>query len=178
MGAMSFLKTMFPFISAAASLGGPLGTMAANAVGKALGVDKVDASPNGIESAITKAGASPEQIAAMQKAEQDFQVEMQKLGFDHVEDLEKIAADDRANARSREIQVKDKMPMLLGLIVTSGFFGIVILMCFHAFPADTKDTLLMLLGALAVGWKDVMGYFFGSSAGSDAKNEIISNLSK
>jgi hypothetical protein len=83
MGAMSFLKTMFPFISAAASLGGPLGTMAANAVGKALGVDKVDASPNGIESAITKAGASPEQIAAMQKAEQDFQVEMQKLGFEH-----------------------------------------------------------------------------------------------
>jgi hypothetical protein len=175
---MSFLKTMFPFISAAASLGGPLGTMAANAVGKALGVDKVDASPNGIESAITKAGASPEQIAAMQKAEQDFQVEMQKLGFEHVEDLEKIAADDRANARSREIQVKDHTAEVGFYILTAGFFFTLWYVFGHGVKPETHDLSMIMVGVLGTGWTSAIAYFYGSSKGSDAKNEIISNLSK
>jgi hypothetical protein len=124
------------------------------------------------------AGATPEQLAAIQTADQQFQLNMQKLGFQHEEDLAQSAYADRASARMREVSLRDRMPTILGLFVTVGFFGLVGLMAFHAFPDKTRDVLMLLIGALTVGWKDVMGYYFGSSAGSDDKNEIISNLSK
>ena len=56
-------------------------------------------------------------------------------------------------------------PSSAGVMV--GFFGLLGLLAFHSFPNKTKDVLLILIGALAVGWKDVMGYYFGSSAGSE-----------
>lgn len=62
----SVFKNLFPFISAAASIGGPLGTLAANAVGGALGVN-VDPTQDGIDQAITDAQIKdPEALAKLQ----------------------------------------------------------------------------------------------------------------
>jgi hypothetical protein len=99
-GFVSGIRKAFPFISAAASLGGPFGVMAAAAVGKAIGADKP---PQGTEDSITNAlataMANPDQLLALKKAEQDFQVKMNEMGLD----LEKIAADDRASARAMQV---------------------------------------------------------------------------
>jgi len=174
MGFTDILKKSFPFLSAAASLGGPLGTMAAAAVGKALGLDKPPAgTSDSISNAIALAMADPAQRAAILEAERQFQLQMAELGYKDAEELAAIAAKDRDSARNREIQVKDKMPAILGLSVTVGFFSLVGLMAFHPFPEQTKDVFLILVGALTVGWKDVMGYYLGSSAGSDRKTDLL-----
>lgn len=37
-----------------------------------------------------------------------------------------------------------------------------------------KDALLILIGVVSASYKDVYGYFFGSSASSDRKTELLS----
>ena len=158
----------------ASGIPGPIGAVA-QIISAKLGKDvKPDA--DSISAAI--AGATPDQILKLKEDDQNFQVTIQKMGFEHDEDLANAAYADRANARAREVSIRDRMPAILGISVTVGFFGLVGLLAFHAFPEATKDTLLLLIGALTVGWKDVMGYYFGSSAGSQQKDATIANLSK
>lgn len=175
---MNFLKKLFPFISAAASLGGPLGVMAANAVGKAIGVDKVDPSPQGIADALKQAGATADVIAKVQEAEQQFALDMQKMGFQHVEDLEKIAADDRASAREREKVVRDKTPQFGFYIITVGFFGLLYWLMRAEPPAGSRDVLNIMLGALGTAWIAAVTYYYGSSAGSEQKNSLLAQKGK
>ena len=167
----SVFKTIFPYISAASSLGGPLATMAANAVGKALGVDGVAPSAESIQQAI--AGATPEQMLALKKAEQDFQLQLKELDIKSVADLEKIAADDRNSARNREIALKDRIPALLSLLVTIGFFGLLGYMLKYQIPSNNRDILNVMLGSLGTAWIAIITYYFGSSAGSARKSELL-----
>jgi hypothetical protein len=173
---MSFtdvLKKSFPFISAAASLGGPVGTMAASLVGKAIGIDKVPATADGISNAIATAFADPAQRAALIQAEQQFQLQMAELGYKDAEELASTAAADRANARGREIALKDKIPALLAILVTVGFFGVLGFMLTHTVPPTGRDAMLILLGSLGTAWTSIIAYYFGSSAGSDRKTELL-----
>jgi hypothetical protein len=173
---MSFtdvLKKSFPFISAAAGLGGPVGTIAASLVGKALGIDKVPATADGISNAIATAFADPAQRAQLVQAEQQFQLQMKELGYESAEQLAATDAADRASARSREVALKDKIPALLALLVTVGFFGVLWYMLTHQVPAASHDTMLLLLGSLGTAWTSIIAYYFGSSAGSDRKTELM-----
>jgi cation transport ATPase len=174
MGFTDVLKKSFPFISAAASLGGPLGTMAAGVVGKALNLDKSPApTVDGISNVIATALADPQQRAALIQAEQEFQKQMTELGYQHAEELEQTAAADRANARQREMTLKDKIPAALAIMVTLGFFGVLGFMLFRQVPPTGHDALLLMLGALGSAWTAVVAYYFGSSAGSDRKTELL-----
>lgn len=173
---MSFtdiLKKSFPFISAAASLGGPVGTIAASLVGKALGVDKVPATADGISNAMAAAFADPAQRAALIQAEQQFQIQMKELGYENAEQMLATDAADRANARGREIALKDKIPALLAILVTGGFFGVLWYMLRYTVPPTSHDTMLLLLGSLGTAWTSIIAYYFGSSAGSDRKTELL-----
>lgn len=174
MGFGSILKTAFPFISAAAGLGGPLGTMAANAVGQALGVEKVDPSPDGITAAITAAQSKdPDALLKLQDAENQFKLQMQKLGLDDAEKMAQMDVDDRANARARQIAVKDRTPAILAFTTTAGFFALLALLAYHAVPVQSEKLLDVMLGSLGTAWIGVMNYFFGSSSGSAAKTQIM-----
>lgn len=171
MGFKGVLKTMFPFISAAAGMGGPLGLMAANAVGSALGVDKP---PADLEAAIMTAQTKdPDAMLKLRQAEQDFQLQMERLGLESVEKMEQIAASDRASARAREIAVRDKIPAILAIAVTAGFFGLLALLIFHAVPAESREVLSVMTGALGTAWVSIVGYYFGSSSGSAAKTQLL-----
>ncbi len=77
-----FLKKAFPFISAAASFGGPLGTLAASTVGKALGVNTIGPTTDEISAAV--AGATPEQMVQLKQAEAELQAKLQHMGIEHV----------------------------------------------------------------------------------------------
>jgi len=173
---MSFndvVKKSFPFISAAASLGGPIGSMAASLLGKALNVGTIAPTSDGISTAIATALADPTQRAALIKAEQDFQAQMAELGYKDAETLAATAEADRANARDREVKLKDRVPALLAFLVTLGFFGVLAFMMFRSVPSAAHDALLLLLGSLSTAWTAVISYYFGSSAGSDRKTELL-----
>jgi hypothetical protein len=172
------LKKLFPFISAAASLGGPLGTMAANAVGKALGVDKIDPSADGVADAIA-ASKDPEAMLKLRQAEQNFQIEMEKMGFAHVEELERIAAADRDSARGREIKTGDSWtPRLIAGAVVVGWLFVQWFLLKHIIPAEMRDINMRSLGTLDMALGLVLGYYFGSSASSRNKDQALSDLAK
>lgn len=180
MGFKSILKTIgkttFPFITAAANLGGPIGVMAAAAVGNALGMD---VPPTDIEAAIAAAQVKdPDTLMKLKQADQAFELQMKKLGIDSAEQLEQIAAADRANARDREIAMHDKIPAILAISVTAGFFTLVALMIFHAVPTESKEVVSVMAGTLGTAWIGVMTYYFGSSAGSAAKSNTIAGQLK
>lgn len=172
-----FLKKLYPFLSTAAgTVGGPLGSVAANALGKALGIDKAD--PGLDELGAAYATATPEQRLAAAKEEHDFAEKMQAAGYDHAEKLETLAATDRDSARKREMTVRDKIPAALAIGVTVGFFGLLFFLLRHSPPADSKDVLNIMLGSLGTAWVSIIAYYFGSSAGSAAKNEMLANAGK
>jgi hypothetical protein len=173
---MSFsevMKKAFPFISAAASLGGPVGTIAATLVGKAIGVDNVEPTSDGISNAIATAFADPTQRAALIKAEQDFQAQMAELGYKDAEALAATAAADRASAREMQIQTKSILPGVLAVLVTFGFFGLLGLSAFHTMPKSSEKILDVMTGSLGTAWIMIITYYFGSSAGSDRKTELL-----
>ena len=91
------------------------------------------------------------------------------------------------SARNREIQIatSDAAPMLnkivtpvlaLGTVgLTFILFGVII---FTDVNAESKDILIYVLGALTSAVTMVLGYYFGSSAGSKEKDSKIKELMK
>jgi len=182
MGLTDILKKTFPFISAAASLGGPPAALAANLLGKALGTENqpapVEPTQAGVMAVLAKASATPEQLLAAQKAEIDLQLQKASLEPHHQEELERIAAADRASARERQIAVRDRVPAILALSVTVGFFALLFLMLKYPPPAANEKLLYLLLGTLSTAWVAIITYYFGSSAGSDRKTDLLGNLAQ
>lgn len=152
----------------AKTLGGPLAGVAVGALSKAL-LGKDGGTAAEIDAAL--AAASPEVIAAVRKADQDFEAEMGRQGID----LERINAADRDSARDREIKTGDKTPARLAFFVTVGFFGILCYLLKYGLPSDGGDALLIMLGSLGTAWTGIVAYYFGSSAGSKAKTDALAS---
>jgi hypothetical protein len=177
---VNFLKKLAPFLSAGLSLAGPYGAIASKILTPILGL-KPDSSAEDYSAALAK--ATPEQIEAIKQAEQQFQVQMKQLDIQSVDDLEKIAADDRASARNREIQVKDDTPRILAYLYAGGFFltlGAEIWMAvsgvnINPLASKSIDILLGVLTGMVLGTKE---YYFGSSAGSDKKTDLLGDIAK
>ena len=165
------LRTIFPFLSAAASLGGPPAVLAASILGKALGTDtsplQIEPTESGIVGALAKANASPDQMLQAQKAELEFQIQKAQLEPQHQEELERIAAADRDSARKREVAVKDTMPGQLAWLAVLSLMGCILLIAFGKLDGGARDAVLTLTGFVGASYKDVYGYFFGSSSGQD-----------
>jgi hypothetical protein len=176
-GVKGIFSKIMPFISAAAPLGGPAGVLAASVLGKVLGSTdnpaKVEPTANGIAAALSQISQDPVLIEKAREAEQQFQLQLKQLDIHSVEELEKLSADDRDSARKREVAVRDKMPGLLaGLSVVSLMFCICLIAFVHL-PDGAKEALLLLIGFVGASYKDVYAYYFGSSAGSDRKTDLL-----
>lgn len=162
------LKTVSPWIGTA--LGGPLGGLAVEAATQALGIS--DKTTEGLKAALS--GASQADMLALKKADQEFQFSMQALGYKQIADLEGIAANDRASARDMQKTVKSWVPAALSIITIGGFMGLLGGMLTGTLKTSDSQALLLMLGSLTTGQGMVMSYWFGSTAGSAAKTEIIS----
>ena len=150
----------------ARALGGPLAGAAVEQLSRAIfGDGAVD------EDALAEAllAATPEQVLAIKKAEQDFQIALRQAG---VEEL-RIAAGDRSSARERQIKMNDWTPSVLGAVVILGFFAVLGIMVAKKLPAGAETEFSIMLGALATMTAAVVNYFFGSSAGSREKTRLI-----
>jgi hypothetical protein len=162
----TILKAIAPWIGTA--LGGPLGGVAVSFAGKALGL--TDATQETLKTAL--AGMTPEQSLALKQADNDFQAHMQQLGFDHLDKLEALAVDNTKDARAMQVATKSWIPGTLAILITAGFFGILIGMMSGQLKTADNQALLIMLGALGAAWGAVVQYYFGSSAGSARKDEL------
>jgi hypothetical protein len=61
----------------------------------------------------------------------------------------------------------------LGAIVVLGFFALLYILSVIPIPADNKDSMQIVIGALVGAFVTIIGFFFGSSSGSQQKTEIM-----
>ncbi len=80
-----------------------------------------------------------------------------------------------ANACEREVQIRDGVPALLATLLTLGFFGILSAMMFFPIEKEAIQVVDVMLGALGTAWISCITYYFGSSHGSQIKNQLLTN---
>jgi len=158
---MDWLKQIAPTVATA--LGGPLAGMAVSAISKAIGVDE-----NKVQDMISDNKLTADQVAQLKLAEIELAKQAQELGLN----FEKLAVDDRKSAREMQATTRSMMPPILASAVTIGFFGIVVMMFFNQVDSN-NPAILMMLGSLGTAWTGIIAYYFGSSAGSQAKTEMM-----
>jgi membrane-bound ClpP family serine protease len=168
---MNLLESFGPLLgqlapTIATALGGPLAGVAVKTLSNAL-FGHEDATEDQISDAM--ASATPDQLAAIKKIDADFKVQMKSLDID----LERISAGDRDSARQMQRETKDWVPKVLAIVITLGFFGILIWMLLKGMPQTGTEALLMMLGALGTAWTGVINFYYGSSAGSKAKTDAM-----
>ena len=163
----------------AGMFGGPLASMGVTAVEGALGLAPGTAQSN--PDAVLAAMQNPDAAIKLAQVDADLKAKLMQGGID----LAKIGVDDTANARSREIQVKDWMPKLLGLGSTGLFAGTCLALVWamlsgHMPTLSNTDSILLgsIIGYIVNDHKQVLAYYFGSSLGSANKDVTISNLSQ
>jgi len=159
---MDWLRQIAPTIATA--MGGPLAGMAVSAISKAIGVD-----PEKVSDMIAGNKLTADQIAQVKIAEIELQKQAQELGLN----FEKLEVEDRKSAREMQAATRSMMPPLLAGAVTLGFFGILMMM-FIGRVDSNNPAILMMLGSLGTAWTGIIAYYFGSSAGSQAKTEMLS----
>ena len=157
---MDWLKQIAPTIATA--LGGPLAGLAVEAVSKAIGID-----PKDVTQTIAEGKLSADQIAQIKTAEIAMATRAQEMGLD----FEKIAVDDRKSARQMQSTTQSYIPGIMAIAVTIGFFGILIGLMTEHFK--TSDALMLMLGSLGTAWTGIIAFYFGSSAGSQAKDQLL-----
>lgn len=167
----SIISTVAPWIGTA--IGGPLGGMAVTAAANALGLS--DKTVDAVKQAIS--GATPEQMLALKKADQDFSLQMQTLGFKQITDLEEIAAGDRKDARAMQIAKPSPVPAALSIGVTVGYFAILAWMMSGKPDATESPPLMLMLGSLSTAWGTVMAFWFGTTRDSSRKTELLAQSS-
>jgi hypothetical protein len=155
---------------------GPLGGAAISVIADALGLD--DKTEDAIKNALS--GTTPEALLALKKADQEFAIRTQELGlkqeelsFGYEKDTLQIAAADRDSARKREMSVGDKTTRNLAYAITIGFFSVLFTLMFADVSKASENVLYMMLGALGSAWAGVIAYYFGSTAGSKQKTELL-----
>lgn len=163
--ALQVLKAVAPTLALA--VGGPFGPIAAAAIHVALGTtDDKDA-----EAALLS--ATPAQLTALKTAEQDFVVKMRDLDIKE----EQLVFEDRANARAREIAVRDYTPQ----VIAGGVIVVTLIINWLLFtkgipPGLPEIAVGRLLGTWDSALMLVLSYYFGSSSGSAAARETISKI--
>ncbi|CAB4140268.1 hypothetical protein UFOVP669_20 [uncultured Caudovirales phage] len=162
-----WLKSIAPAIGTA--LGGPLGGAAAAFLADKLGVS--EKTVEAVTEVLSSGKMTPEQISQIKLAEIDFQKFLKQNAID----LEKVHAEDRNSARSLLTATRSKMPAILSIIVTLGYFGVLAGMMTGTLKVKDSESMLLMLGSLGTAWGMVMAFWFGTTSGSQAKNEMLAN---
>ena len=140
----------------ASAIGGPVAGLAVKALSSAL-LGHPDGSEDDINAALSS--ATPEQIAAIRKADNDFKVQMKSLDID----LAKIAADDRNSARQMAIVTHDLTPRILAVVIVICYVLAQFYLFTHTIDPSMRELVARVLGTVDGALMLVLSYYFGSS---------------
>jgi hypothetical protein len=71
------------------------------------------------------------------------------------------------------MKFRDIFKYVLGGLIVIGFFTICIFLLRAEIPGVNKDLFNLLTGALIAAFSTIVGFFYGSSLGSQEKTEMI-----
>lgn len=64
-------------------------------------------------------------------------------------------------------------PIFLCIVITCGYFATLIFVLTQSIPPESERIIDMMIGTLTAVWLMSVSYFFGTTANSARKNEII-----
>ena len=180
---MQFLQKALPWIGAAATGNVPaLIGLAASKVSEATGI-QVDADPSKIAAAV--AGATPEQLAALQQKELEMKDHALQLGFQNAQELARIGVQQDALvvqdvSDARKYQVGNDWLWSVAWMVLGTFalgMGTVLYGCYAILSGGItiKDVAVVaaiaglvgsVVGYMAANAQTVINFLFGGSLGS------------
>jgi hypothetical protein len=164
-------------------IGGILGGPGGGAIG---GVVSMVASALGLKSE----SPAPEEVMRAIEQNPDALLKLKEMELRNKTTLEDMALkrdiaylEDRQDARRRqtgheEATGKSDINLyVMGWVTIGGFFGCLIITLVFDIPEGevAKTVISMLFGAMIGGYKDVLGYFFGSSKSSAEKTKALAN---
>lgn len=161
----SLVKNIAPTLGTA--LAGPAGGMAVKFLAQKF-LDNPEATEAELARAIET--ASPEQMIALKKLDQDFLVQMKELDID----VYRLEVGDRQNAREL-FKVNIWPQVILSTVFVIGYFGILaLLIAFREVEFNDRvfGILNTILGVLTAAIPMILQFWFGSSTGSKEKDQI------
>jgi hypothetical protein len=158
---MEWLKQLAPTI--ATCLAGPLAGMGVSALAKAIGCD-----PEQVQDVISNGKLTSEQVASIQLAELELKKQAQSMNLDFA----KLTVEDRKSARDMQIATKSMLVPSLAILIVSAFIGVVIA-TLGGFAVVDSVLAGTLIGYLSAKAEQVVNFYFGSSAGSKEKTELL-----
>lgn len=161
-----FLSTIAPTVASA--LLGPLGGVAVAGLGKIFGID--GATQKDIAKVITDGKMTADQLAEIKKLELKYQAEEQERGFKY----EELKFQDSKSARDMQIATKSLTPSILTWIVVALTLAAEGALLFNQIPPGADPIILgRVLGTMDSALMLVLGFWFGSSHGSQNKDALI-----
>ena len=171
----------------AGMLGGPLVGAGVAALEQAFGLQPaaaatLDDRQSAITQVIQTGGMTPEIIAKVRQADQEHEaklkqldVDLARLNADHEAAMATVDAGDRDSARKREIAVGGyTTPTLAWLVVgASVSLGAAVVAGYVTRDPSQATLVGTVLGYVFSEAKQVLAYYFGSSAGSARKDELL-----
>lgn len=156
--------------SVARAVGGPLAGEAVGSLSRLL-LGKEGASDAELDVALEK--ATPEQLLKLKEMDQAYVLKLADIAVQ----IEQAETEDRANARKRETETHDLTTRILAYAIVA-LFGVTVYMLYHTqIPEPNRDAANQVLGILYAAVGQVLGYYFGSSSGSRAKDAVIGRMS-
>lgn len=190
------LVTLAPMI--ATGLGTPLLGGAVAALEGVFGLTptgSIDDRQNALAVAIS--GATPEQLAQVRKADQDYAARMAEAGFKDKEALAALALQETAlyvadTADARKANAGNDKVFWLGVVVLSTFAAVMFASLWGAYALLTGklpvvDAAIVgmvsgfvgtVIGYVSANAQQVVSYFFGSSKGSETKGDAMADAFK
>ena len=159
---MEWLKMIGPTLASA--IAGPFGGLAYEAVSKAMGVSQDDA-----KRMLESGKMSSDQIALVQQAEIELKAKAMELGLN----FEQLAVNDRKSARDMQISTQSFVPPLLSILVVVAWATIQYFLLTHVIDPSMRELIARVLGTLDGALMLVLSFYFGSSSGSQAKDQLL-----
>lgn len=152
--------------------------------------ETLDERQDAVATAIT--GATPEQLMAVRKADQDYQARMAEAGFKDKETLAQFAIIEQQTyvadtADARRANAANMRVFWLGVVVLTNFALMAVGSLWGAYALLTgtmplKDAAVVgmvagfvgtIIGYVAANATQVISFYFGSSKGSEQKSEAM-----
>ena len=168
---MGTLKQLAPTVASA--LLGPLGGVAASAVGELLGIP--DATQEAIANAFQKGQLTPEQISSLKQLEMQYQDNEKERGFKYAElefKTNELVVKDRASAREMQVATHSKMPAVITIMVTIGFFGVLAALLMNPLTS-ANEIVLVMVGQLSAVWGACVAFYVSTTFNSAFKTKLI-----
>jgi hypothetical protein len=175
----SVVENLAPTI--ASVIGGPLAGSGVSALEKLFGLTPAPSASssdrlNDVAAAI--AGATPDQLMAMKKANQDYALAMATLGFKDTEALASLNVQDRVSARDMEVSTKSIMAPMIGSAIILGSLAAAAAILFGkvSYANTTEATMVgTVVGYLFSEAKAVLSFYFGSTSDTGQVNTLLAN---